>query len=117
MKKIKVKMLTSIAGLANPDYDLPEHGYTVGDIVELHPQLAEAWIQSGTAEAVKEKPAVSTQPSAKADEVPTANDEGPAAISTGADETAAVKSEDEAEPAAKPSSEPRSQRPRRSPAN
>jgi hypothetical protein len=55
MPKIKVKMLTSIAGLANPAYDLPEHGYQQDDIVELHPVLANAWIEAGIAEAVKEK--------------------------------------------------------------
>jgi hypothetical protein len=55
MPKIKVKMLTSIAGLANPDYDLPEHGYQQEEIVELHPVLANAWIEAGIAEAFKEK--------------------------------------------------------------
>jgi hypothetical protein len=55
MKKVEVKMLTSIAGLANPMYDLPDHCYAFGDIVEVHPNLAEAWIQSGIAEAVTTK--------------------------------------------------------------
>lgn len=55
MTKIKVKMLTSIAGNANPVYDLPDHGYQFGQVVELHPDLAALWIASGKAEAVEEE--------------------------------------------------------------
>jgi hypothetical protein len=50
---VKVKMRTSIAGLANPEFDLPEHGYEQDQIVELHPTLAAAWIESGLAEAIQ----------------------------------------------------------------
>ena len=55
MKKVKVRMLTGIAGLPNPMYDLPEHGYAPGDIVELHPALANAWIEAHIAEAIPEE--------------------------------------------------------------
>lgn len=54
MKKISVQILKSIAGLANPDYGMPEFGYTPGEIVELHPDLASKWIASGIAKAVDE---------------------------------------------------------------
>jgi hypothetical protein len=54
--KIKVKMLTGIAGLPNPDYDLPEHSYAPEEIVMVHPTLATAWIAGGIAQAVREKP-------------------------------------------------------------
>jgi len=54
MQKTKVQMLTGIAGLANPHYDLPEHSFTVDQIVEVHPTLAAAWIDGGIAKAVTE---------------------------------------------------------------
>lgn len=56
MEKVKVKMLTGIAGLANPAYDLPEHSYAPEQIVMLHPKLAEAWVAGGIAQGVREKP-------------------------------------------------------------
>ena len=49
VKKVKVEILRSVAGNANPQYDLPDHGYGPGDIVELHPELASKWIASGIA--------------------------------------------------------------------
>ena len=52
MDKIKIKLLTSIAGNAEPAYDQAEFGYAPGQIVEVHPNLAAAWIGSGLAEAV-----------------------------------------------------------------
>lgn len=54
MSKVKVKMLTGIAGLANPAYDLPEHSYAPEEIVMLHPKLASAWIDGGIAKAIEE---------------------------------------------------------------
>lgn len=53
MTKIKVKMLTGVAGNANPVYDLPAHGYQPDEIVEVHPELAKFWFASGLAEPVK----------------------------------------------------------------
>lgn len=54
-KKIKVKMLVSVAGNADERYDLPSHGYGAGQIIELHPELAASWIASGRAAAFVEK--------------------------------------------------------------
>jgi hypothetical protein len=65
--KMKVKMLTSIAGNANPRYDLPEHSFAPQQVVDLHPQLAAAWIHSGIAEEVEQQlPVASGQPPVKA---------------------------------------------------
>ena len=63
MKKTKVKMLTGIAGNANPVYDLPEHSYQPEQIVELHSDLAGYWIAGGIAEA-RESPAEGRRPRA-----------------------------------------------------
>ena len=70
MTKVKVKMLTGIAGNANPAYDLPEHGYSPEEIVELHPYLAERWIASGLAEAVPDEKPVKKGASGPAKPVP-----------------------------------------------
>jgi hypothetical protein len=50
MQKIKVKLLTSIAGHSDERYDQPDFGYAPGQEVELHPDLATAWVSSGLAE-------------------------------------------------------------------
>lgn len=65
MTKIKVKMLTGIAGRANPLYDLPDHGYQPDEIVDLHPELAKFWFAAGIAEPVAKEPKV---PKAKTEE-------------------------------------------------
>jgi hypothetical protein len=39
MQKIKVKLLTSIAGHSDEQYDQPDFGYAPGQVVELHPQF------------------------------------------------------------------------------
>ena len=69
MKRTKVKMCISIAGNADPNYDQPEFGYAPGQVVEVHPILAEAWIASGTALRLepKEEP---PEPPVPAPEVP-----------------------------------------------
>lgn len=54
MQKIKVKLLTSIAGHSEERYDQPDFGYAPGQVVELHPELATAWIGSGLAELYEE---------------------------------------------------------------
>lgn len=75
---MKVRMLVSIAGLAEPLYDLPEFSFAPGDEVRLHPDLAKAWIDCGHAEEVtdlvveakprKSRKAVDSNPDAKAEE-------------------------------------------------
>jgi hypothetical protein len=47
MQKIKVKLLTSIAGHSDEQYDQPDFGYAPGEVVELHPNLAAAWVSLG----------------------------------------------------------------------
>jgi len=47
-------MKTSIAGHAEPMYGLPDFSFRIGEIVDLDQKLAEAWIASGIAEAIKE---------------------------------------------------------------
>jgi hypothetical protein len=54
MQKIKVKLLTSIAGHSDEQYDQPDFGYAPGEVVELHPKLAAAWVSSGLAELCEE---------------------------------------------------------------
>ena|SRR2546423_190068 len=71
MAKTKVKMLTGIAGLANPDYDLPEHSYAPQQEVEVDAVLAQTWIDSGLAVAIMpekapEKEKTPSKPSAPA---------------------------------------------------
>lgn len=53
-KPVKLKMLVAIAGLAEPRYDLPEFSYVPEQVVEVHPDLATAWVVAGHAEAVAE---------------------------------------------------------------
>jgi hypothetical protein len=51
MKKVKVRVVTvSMAGLAMPNYDQEAFAYSEGDLVELHPELARKWIESGLVE-------------------------------------------------------------------
>lgn len=52
-KSVKVEMLVSIAGLPDPQYGLGEFGFGTGQIVELHPDLARAWIACGHAKSVE----------------------------------------------------------------
>jgi hypothetical protein len=51
-KKIKVRMVVSIAGNAEPLYDLEAFSFQPEQIVELHAGLARAWIASGNAKPV-----------------------------------------------------------------
>jgi hypothetical protein len=50
MKNRKIRFLSSIAGNEDPRYDLRTFGFQTGDLAELHPDLAAAWIASGIAE-------------------------------------------------------------------
>jgi hypothetical protein len=76
MQKIKVKLLTSIAGHSDEKYDQPDFGYAPGQEVELHPDLAAAWVSSGLAELCVEIEAAVTEaavmPEVEATVLPTA---------------------------------------------
>lgn len=47
---MRVRMLISIAGNAEPNYGLPEFSFAPGDTPDLHKDLAKAWIAAGHAE-------------------------------------------------------------------
>lgn len=49
----QVRILTSIAGGPEPRYELGEHAFTAGAVVDLTPAHASAWIGAGLAEAVE----------------------------------------------------------------
>jgi len=60
-----VRFLVSIAGNAEPMYDLPEFSFSPGDTANLHDDLAAAWIDAGHVEAViVAKPSRKTSPKA-----------------------------------------------------
>lgn len=61
-KKVRVRIETSIAGAADPLYDLPEHSYKQGVIISVHPNLAEAWTASGIASYEEVAPATPKKP-------------------------------------------------------
>jgi len=50
---MRVRMLTSIAGNANPLYGLGEFSFAPGDTPDLHKDLAKAWIACGHAEKLR----------------------------------------------------------------
>ena len=52
---MKVRMLISIGGHAEPAYNHPEFSYSPGDVVDIDKTLAAAWIAAGHAEPVKGK--------------------------------------------------------------
>jgi hypothetical protein len=52
-RKIKVRILQSIAGHAEPMYDLPDFGFAPGQVVLIDERLAGNWISSGVAEAAQ----------------------------------------------------------------
>lgn len=49
---MKVTIAISIAGHAEPLYDQEPFSYSPGQVVDLHPDLARAWIMSGVAVAL-----------------------------------------------------------------
>jgi len=53
-KPVKIKMNVAIAGLAEPKYDLGEFSFVPEQVVEVHPDLAAAWVVAGHAEAIAE---------------------------------------------------------------
>lgn len=60
---MKVCMCVSIAGHAEPMYGLGDFSFSPGDVVDLHPDLAEAWLANGHAEAAPEE--VAEEPEVK----------------------------------------------------
>ena len=54
---MKVTILQSIAGHADPRYDLSEHSFRPNEIADLHNDLARAWCASGVAEKLKKSAA------------------------------------------------------------
>lgn len=50
---MKVSILQSIAGNAEPMYGQPEFGYAPGQVVEVDDALARAWIAGGIAAKAK----------------------------------------------------------------
>ena len=46
---MKVKLLVSIVGLAQPRYGLGDFAFQAEEESTLHPELAAAWIQAGYA--------------------------------------------------------------------
>jgi hypothetical protein len=52
---MKIRILTSIGGNAEPMYGLPEFSFSPGEVVDLDKSLAAAWIAAGHAESVKGK--------------------------------------------------------------
>lgn len=51
-KTVKVEMLVSIAGLPEPRYELGDFSFAMGQVVDLNPDLARAWVAGGIAKAV-----------------------------------------------------------------
>ncbi len=51
---MKVRILISIAGNAEPMYDLPDFSFAPGETLDLHDTLAQHWINAGHAESVQE---------------------------------------------------------------
>lgn len=65
---MRVQIIQSIAGHADPRYNLPDFGFRPGEVTEIHDTLAGHWIASGVAEAA---PAAAKTPKpAKASKIP-----------------------------------------------
>lgn len=84
-KQTKVKMLVSIAGHAEPRYDHADFSLAPGDVVELHPDLADAWVKGGHAEAAKKNADVTVTLSP----APVVEEEEPAPVSQEAGDSGA----------------------------
>lgn len=59
---MRVKVLEARAGLADERYNLPDFSFRPGEEVELHDDLAAAWIESGIAAAVEEAEPAEAEP-------------------------------------------------------
>ena len=55
---MKIVILQSIAGLADPTYDQPEFGYAPGQVLEVSEALAKAWIAGAIAAKAKKSDVV-----------------------------------------------------------
>jgi hypothetical protein len=51
---MKVKIVQSIAGHADPRYELKDFGFRPGEVVDVDDELASAWLVQGIAEAYQE---------------------------------------------------------------
>jgi hypothetical protein len=58
---MKVTILQSIAGNAEPLYGLPEFSFRPGETVELNDDLAKTWIASGIAAKAKKATPITEQ--------------------------------------------------------
>lgn len=63
-----VKIQTSIAGHADPRYELDDFSFRPGEEVEVHDDLAAAWIESGVAAPIADPSAKPSRASRKAQE-------------------------------------------------
>lgn len=70
---MKIRMLTSIAGNADERYGLEAFAFAPGEVVDVHKDLAAAWIKCGHAEKAKPAP---VQPAAE-ETKPAADDAQP----------------------------------------
>jgi hypothetical protein len=50
--KKRVRMLVSAAGLANPEYEMEGYSFAPGEEIDLHEDLAAAWIEAEMCVAV-----------------------------------------------------------------
>jgi len=46
---MKIQIIQSIAGHADPRYDLADFSFAPGSVIEINDFLAEAWVASGVA--------------------------------------------------------------------
>jgi hypothetical protein len=65
---MKVTMQQSIAGHADPRYDLADFSFAPGEIVDMNDELAGYWIAAGIAAPYKERKARSANPETVAQE-------------------------------------------------
>lgn len=86
---MKIKMLQSIAGHAEPRYRLADFGFAPGAVLEIHDELAKAWI-AGKIALAAERSAKLTMPV----EVYTLDADHPSVVAfLGAEEEAQAKAE------------------------
>jgi hypothetical protein len=59
---MRIKIREAIAGHADERYNLDDHSYRPGEIVELDDTLAQAWLDSGIAVVPEQEPPVEEPP-------------------------------------------------------
>ena len=57
-KKVKVRILIPVCGLAEPRYEQPDFSYSLGQIVMIDSKLSELWVRTGKAEKVDKSESV-----------------------------------------------------------